>query len=524
MSEGKFELAKAYVQIIPSAQGIKGSIEQSLGGEGERAGKSIGQQIFGTIKKVGVALGVGKVIMDAFNEGGKLQQSIGGIETLFKENADAVIKNSKEAYKTAGMSANEYMETATSFSASLLQSLGGDTKKATEYTDMAIRDMSDNANKMGSSMESITDAYKGFSRGQFTLLDNLKLGYGGTKEEMQRLLTDAEAISGVHYDINSYSDIVDAIHQVQNELDITGTTARESASTLEGSMNTMKASWTNLLGAITTGDDVGTAMSNLAESVSTFLFDNVLPMIGNIVKGIPTLIYSLISEGIPNLLSNLTAKLSDILDGITESGVEGLTKGGTNKLMPALKKLLKQLLDTVITLAPKLLKAGISLMIGFVKGLGDSETFAKIKDTMSNIKDKILSPFESIKEKIKGIIDKIKGFFGFDVGKPHIPLPHFSISPSGWKLGDLLKGQIPSLGIEWYAKGGVFDSPSVIGVGEAGAEAVVPLDKFWKKLDDMKQSTVTNINFNGNYRFRNKEEIDYFMRESARMQRRAMAL
>ena len=153
------------------------------------------------------------------------------------------------------------------------------------------------------------------------------------------------------------------INLILNELDITGTTARESASTLEGSMNTMKASWTNLLGAITTGDDVGTAMSNLAESVSTFLFDNVLPMIGNIVKGIPTLIYSLISEGIPNLLSNLTAKLSDILDGITESGVEGLTKGGTNKLMPALKKLLKQLLDTVITLAPKLLKAGISLMI-----------------------------------------------------------------------------------------------------------------------------------------------------------------
>lgn len=169
----KIELAKAYVQIIPSAKGIKGKIQNALGDEPEKAGMNAGKRLAGAIGKAAAVIGIGKIIGDSINEGGKLQQSIGGIETLFKDSADAVIKNSKEAYKTAGLSANEYMETVTSFSASLLQSLGGDTEKAVKYSDMAITDMSDNANKMGTSMESIQNAYQGFAKQNYTMLDNL---------------------------------------------------------------------------------------------------------------------------------------------------------------------------------------------------------------------------------------------------------------------------------------------------------------------------------------------------------------
>ena len=192
-------------------------------------------KIGGVAKTVGkvtaVGLGVASTAVVALGKSAigayaNYEQLVGGVETLFKDSADTVIKNASKAYRTAGLSANEYMETVTSFSASLLQSLGGDTVKASEMADMAITDMSDNANKMGTSMEMIQNAYNGFAKQNFTMLDNLKLGYGGTKEEMQRLLADAEKLSGIHYDISSFSDITEAIHVIQTELDITGTTAK----------------------------------------------------------------------------------------------------------------------------------------------------------------------------------------------------------------------------------------------------------------------------------------------------------
>ena len=299
------ELGKAYVQIIPSAKGISGMIQKEMGGEvasaGVSAGESLGSKMVGALKAVVVAAGIGKVIGAALSEGAALQQSLGGIDTLFKASAEKVKSFANEAYKTTGLSANAYMENVTGFSASLLQSLGGDTNKAAETANMAMIDMSDNANKMGTSMESIQMAYQGFAKQNYTMLDNLKLGYGGTKQEMQRLLADAEKLTGVKYDINNLSDVYSAIHAIQENLDITGTTAKEAASTFSGSFESMKAAAQNVLGKIAIGENVTPALQSLLETTKTFLFGNFLPMIGNILSGLGVVL----TEGLSSLASQL---------------------------------------------------------------------------------------------------------------------------------------------------------------------------------------------------------------------------
>ena len=299
------QLGKAYVQIIPSAKGISGMIQKEIGGEvasaGTFAGESLGSNIVGTFKKIVAAAGIGKAFSTALSEGAALQQSLGGVETLFKDSADKVKGFANEAYKTTGLSANAYMENVTGFSASLLQSLGGDTNKAAETANMAMIDMSDNANKMGTSMESIQLAYQGFAKQNYTMLDNLKLGYGGTKQEMQRLLADAEKLTGVKYDINNLSDVYSAIHAIQENLDITGTTAREAATTFTGSFESMKAAAQNVLGKIAIGENVTPALQSLLETTKTFLFGNFLPMIGNILSGLGVVL----TEGVSSLASQL---------------------------------------------------------------------------------------------------------------------------------------------------------------------------------------------------------------------------
>ena len=299
------ELGKVYVQIIPSAKGISGMIQKEMGGEvasaGVSAGESLGSKMVGALKAVVVAAGIGKAIGAALSEGAALQQSLGGIETLFKDSADKVKGFANEAYKTTGLSANAYMENVTGFSASLLQSLGGDTDKAADIANMAMIDMSDNANKMGTSMESIQTAYQGFAKQNYTMLDNLKLGYGGTKQEMQRLLADAEKLTGVKYDINNLSDVYQAIHAIQENLDITGTTAKEAASTFTGSFQAMKASAQNVLGKLALGENILPSLQALAETTSTFLFNNFFPMIGNIMSGLGVVI----SEGLSHVATQL---------------------------------------------------------------------------------------------------------------------------------------------------------------------------------------------------------------------------
>lgn len=312
------ELGQAYVQIIPSAKGISGAIKNQLDPEASSAGISAGETLSGklvsVIKGVIATAAIGKSIGAALTEGANLQQSLGGIETLFKSSADKVKKYADEAYRTSGLSANDYMENVTSFSASLLQSVGGDTEKAADVANMAMIDMSDNANKMGTNMGDIQNAYQGFAKQNYTMLDNLKLGYGGTKEEMQRLLADAEKLTGVKYDISNLSDVYNAIHAIQENLDITGTTAKEAAETFSGSFASMKSSLSNVLGKMALGEDIKPSLNQLAETTSTFLFRNFIPMVGNILKALPSALIIFIQEAIPHIkvsFGNLLSSISD---------------------------------------------------------------------------------------------------------------------------------------------------------------------------------------------------------------------
>jgi len=334
---GKSSIAKAYVQILPSADGLKNKLSGVFGSEmpsaGSSAGSAFGSNLIGKIKSVIVAAGIGKMLTEAIQVGAAMEQSIGGIETLFKDSADAVIKNAEQAYKTAGMSANQYMETVTSFSASLLQGLGGDTAKAADIADMAMVDMSDNANKMGTDMEAIQNAYQGFAKQNYTMLDNLKLGYGGTQTEMQRLVADAQKLTGVEYDISNLSDVYSAIHVIQEEIGITGTTAKEASTTLSGSLSSMKAAFSNVLANLSLGRDIGPSLKELGSTVFTFVKGNLLPMFGNILSALPQVLQGALNMAIQGL--NM---LADNGDAILQKGID-LVTGIGGAILAALPQL-----------------------------------------------------------------------------------------------------------------------------------------------------------------------------------------
>lgn len=372
------ELAKAYVQIVPSAEGIQGKITEALGGEpaaaGDAAGQSLGAQLVGTLKKVIAAAGIGKIISESINLGGALQQSLGGVETLFKDSADTVKAYAAQAYKTVGLSANDYMEQTTSFAASLLSSVSQDTQAAADLANMAMVDMADNANKMGTSMQDIQNAYQGFAKQNYTMLDNLKLGYGGTQAEMQRLLKDAEKISGVHYDLGNLADMYSAIHVIQKEMDITGTTAKEASTTLTGSFAAMKAAAENVLADWSTGADLTEPLQALADTAQTFLVDNLLPMIGNVLAGIPEIVYSLV----PELLQTGTELLSSLAQGFTEGIPEFFSTA-----LPQLLAFTDQLRDN----AASFVDAGLNLITQLLNGLiaGLPDLIAYVPDIIINI-------------------------------------------------------------------------------------------------------------------------------------------
>lgn len=322
--------SKVLSKVGSSLKSIGGTVATAMVKVKDGASKilgSIGDKLKGLAKGavIGLAVSAGAGVMKALSEGGKLQQSQGGVETMFKGDAGAVMENANKAFKTAGMSANEYMETVTGFSASLISSLGGDTKKSAKISDMAITDMADNANKFGTDMESIQNAYQGFAKQNYTMLDNLKLGYGGTKEEMSRLLSDAQKLTGVKYDINNLSDVYSAIHAVQENLGVTGTTAKEASATFSGSLAMMKASAQNLFGSLSVGDGkaVAKSMGELVDSASTFLFDNLIPMVTTIVQNIPSALATAIPQIIPKIKKNVLPLAESIKDGIF-SGLEGL--------------------------------------------------------------------------------------------------------------------------------------------------------------------------------------------------------
>ena len=346
------ELGKAYVQIIPSAQGIKAKMQEILGGEmpsGEEHGKNYAQGLVSTIKKAIAAAGIGLALKSAMTEGAALEQSLGGIETLFKGSADTVIENAKRAYQTAGVSANAYMENVTSFSASLISSLGGDTAKAAEVANTAMIDMSDNANKMGTNMQDIQNAYQGFAKQNYTMLDNLKLGYGGTKTEMQRLLEDAQKLTGVKYDINNLSDVYNAIHAIQDNLGIAGTTSKEAATTLSGSFNSMKSAAQDFAGYLTLGMDITPAVQNLVSTASTFLFGNLFPALGNVFTALPGAIATFVSTAGAAIMQQLGASTTD----------------------EALNAVL-QISENLRANAGQLVDAGLNLIIQLAQGIADS--------------------------------------------------------------------------------------------------------------------------------------------------------
>lgn len=342
MAEGT-ELGKAYVQIIPSAQGIGAKLREALGDEpakaGEAAGQSLGGRMMGAVKKAIAAAGIGAAFSKALGEGAALEQSLGGVETLFGESAGTVIKNAQRAYQTAGVSANSYMEQVTSFSATLLQGLGGDTAAAARYADQALVQMADNANKMGTDMTSIQMAYQGFAKDNYAMLDNLKLGYGGTQAEMARLINEsgvlgdavtvtAETVKDVPFD-----KIIEAIGVVQDELGITGTTAEEAATTLSGSLGAMKAAFANVLGGLTLGQDITPALEGLAETVTAFLFDNLLPAVGHILSGLPAAIGTFLREAAPRIREEISGALEEAFPSLSGhvdellAGLSGLATG-----------------------------------------------------------------------------------------------------------------------------------------------------------------------------------------------------
>lgn len=630
----------------------------------------------GTVVATGVgaaATAIGTVTTMAVKNYAEYEQLVGGIETLFKDSAGKVLGYAENAYNTAGMSANEYMETVTGFSASLLQSLGGDTEKAAEYANRAIVDMADNANKMGSSMESIQNAYQGFAKQNYTMLDNLKLGYGGTKEEMARLIADAAKLTDVQEELGitvdassmSYGNIVNAIHVMQTEMGIAGATQAEAASTILGSIGMMKSSWTNFVtGLADENADLSTLMDSVIDSFITVV-DNIAPKfiealpkivgaVEYIVGGIAGYLPDIVKELFPSLLSATVSMLQSITSFVIE-GLPGMVDDVFQMLAPHLERggnvirnalasvfgdsFVSELISTFEKICDtwesvfwtisdayydyiepviqqfmtmvgelwtenqdKIQKIGelfgvvfdkiagianwfyesiilgifvpaiewisqvvsnnmenikayfqsafdiiggiidffIALFQGNWQGMWDAvlsilisaiemakswftllkdfiveimnAIWSKVGEIWENIKTSISTKISSIvstigakfeevknsitnkinaaKDAVHNAIEAIKGFFNFEFKWPHIPLPHFSISPSGWKVGDLLDGVIPKLGIQWYAKGGVLEEPTAFGIngnklmvgGEAGPEAVAPIDVLQKYI------------------------------------------
>lgn len=420
-------IATAYVQIEPTfggiAQKLKGGMAPAANEAGKDAGGSFGQGfasvIGGATKAVvgviagaaaagaGAVAGLTKSATAAF---GEYEQLVGGVDTLFGDASSKVQENAAKAFATAGMSANEYMSNVTAFSASLLQSLGGDTAKAADAADMAMRDMSDNANKMGSSMESITLAYQGFAKGQYQLLDNLKLGYGGSKTEMQRLLQDAEKISGVKYDMSNLNDVYEAIHVVQTEMGITGTTAKEAATTLEGSFASMGAAWQNVVTSLGSGENLGANIDTFVQTAEQYI-SNLIPVIEQSIEGISQLIEGLapvIAEKLPGLVETILPALltaagqlvssfgsaietslptiltagMDILNELIQGFLQALPQ-----LMPMVMTLLTTLTQFIIENLPLLIEAAAQIILGLATGLAEAlpQLIPTIVDVVMNI-------------------------------------------------------------------------------------------------------------------------------------------
>ena len=396
------ELGKAYVQIVPSAEGIKGSITKVLGGEsaeaGTKSGESIGTSLVGKLKGIIAAAGIGAAVKTALDAGGALQQSFGGLDTLYENASGAAKKYAAEA-AAAGISANSYAEQAVSFGAALKQSFGGDVAKSAEAANQAILDMADNSAKMGTDIGLIQNAYQGFAKGNYTMLDNLKLGYGGTKQEMERLLADAEKLSGKKYDISSFGDIAEAIHVVQENLHIAGVAANEAKTTFTGSFGAMKAAAENLMANMTLGEDVKPALTQLVTSTGDFLFGNLIPMVGNLVVAIPGVVSGLMTEAIPKMMSWIPSMFAflkgDTISGWLSAGTEMISNlaSGFFSNLPTMLDTISQVLtdgvEYIIQNASMFLDSGMQLLGNIASGFMNN--YPQIMQAVGNMLANVIS-------------------------------------------------------------------------------------------------------------------------------------
>ena len=385
--------------VVIKIKGDDSPFQKVLG----KIGSAVNTAVKASAAAVGAAsAGVAALGTACINAYADYEQLVGGVETLFKDSADTIQTYADNAYKTAGLSANEYMETVTSFSASLLQSLDGDTEKAAAAADLAITDMADNANKMGTAMESIQNAYQGFAKQNYTMLDNLKLGYGGTKEEMQRLLADAEKLSGVKYDLSSYADIVEAIHVIQTEMGITGTTAKEASTTIQGSVASMKAAWANLMvGMADDTQNFDMLLSNFIESIGT-VADNLLPRIGIVIEGMGKLVAGLapeIASALPTLTNELLPNLVELGVQSISALVQGIQENGDSLAAGALS-IVGTLAEGIAELLPMVADTAASLVVSLADGLTES-----LPDIIPIAIETISTLVENLTENANTIID-----------------------------------------------------------------------------------------------------------------------
>ena len=525
-------VGNAYLNVVPRVDGDAKSLGTKFGNElnsGASSALSAGAVALGNILSdviQSVASFAGEQLGQAFLSYANYEQLIGGVETLFKDASQTVQENAKQAFKTAGMSANEYMENVTSFSASLISSLDGDTVKAAEVADRAIVDMSDNANKMGTDIGRITDAYQGFAKQNYTMLDNLKLGYGGTKQEMERLLADASKIAGVQFNIDSYADVIDAIHVMQESMGITGTTMQEGSSTISGSINQLKGAWSNFLTAL--GDGGKTVdMQQVTQDLITSLgivAENVIPVIQQIGASIAAELPMIVSMAFDGLAETVRTMLVDAfgenagtafdsfvqtMRGVADNigqfksmfedamrligeivsevwpRIQEVITRVMNTVGPALQKAWPAIKNTITNVLNILLDVfdtvwpAISQIVGIamdaittaIRAIEPLVSF--IAGVFDGIKAAIQDPIGTAQRFIADAINNIRNLFNFNIQWPHIPLPHFEVWGSPNPL-DWLEGGLPGFSIEWYGKGGFANQPTLSGYGEKGTELYWP--------------------------------------------------
>lgn len=497
------ELGKAYVQIIPSFEGVTEKMEKGLSGASGEAGEKSGLKIASFMKKAIAAAGIGAAIKKSLDLSGELEQNLGGTEAVFGEFASSIQEKAQSAYANMGLSASDYMATANKMG-SLFQGSGVEQERALELTSEAMQRAADVASVMGLDTSAAMESIAGAAKGNFTMMDNLGVAMNATTLQAYALE------KGINFDWNTADNAEKAELAMKMFMDKTsqyqGNFARESNETFSGSIGAMKAAAENFMANLALGENVEQSMQDLIGTAEAFFFNNLIPMIGTLVKSLPGAISTFIRNGIPvlldnisNLVSDLAANIKSFAEGITAekveawaktSGVQMLKKGGE-----ILGKFASGLLKNIGELLQALGKIGIEI----VKGLG-SAIWPKVKAAAEGVKERFMAPIESLKERIKDIIEKIKGFFNFKIKFPHIPLPHFSVTPAGWKIGDLLEGKLPKLGITWNADAvstpKLFKNATLFGAGETSDEIMYGRSNL---LKDIKEATGDRPIYNNFY-------------------------